>query len=94
MLENIFFKFRVSSRFWSKLRQNKYFVPNEIEPERHKNEQANNTKLSQGVAVIVTEANQKLMPENADTKFFSTLKLITPVTRLMLYSHIIGQANS
>jgi hypothetical protein len=33
-----------------------------------------------GVAITVTEAKQKVIPENAGTKFVSTLKLITPVT--------------
>jgi len=43
------------------------------------------------VAVTVTDANQKLMPENAGTKSVSILQLITQVTALILYSLIIGQ---
>lgn len=79
-----FFFIRVSSRFWSKLRRAKYFVPNEIEPERQQNDQATYTKLPQEVAVTVTEANQKVMSENAGTKFVSILQLITRVTILSL----------
>ena len=85
------FFIRVSSRFGSKLRRTKYFVPNEIEPERQQNDQAAYTKLPQEVAVTVTKANQKVMPENAGTKCVSILQLITRVTILILYSPIIGQ---
>ena len=90
MLENLFL-FRASYRFLSKPRRTKYFVNNETEPERQQNQQATNTKHSQEVKVTVTEDNQKLMPEKAGTKFVSTPKLITPVTRLKLYGLVIGQ---
>jgi hypothetical protein len=67
------------------------FCTNEIEPERQQNEQAPNTKLSQEEAVTITQANKKVMPEIAGTKFVSTLKLIARVTTLVLYSLVIVQ---
>jgi hypothetical protein len=41
----------------------------EIVPEVEQKKQPSNIKLHQDVAVIVTQGNHEVMPENAGTKF-------------------------